>query len=170
MGYSDVDQKCINTIRTLAVRLILLSLFPARSVPHHDVFKDNDEALHQQCFQCPQWTISLREHRLITCSTGRCDLQGQLWSPGCAYGYGPNRPCPLQQVHEIQPKEPTLGQPRPLRSLVRLPTRMSPLRRWKRASSWHWSIFRNKTRSTGLPYIENMGFARHCTRIYITRR
>lgn len=132
--------------------LTLLSLLPPKSVPHHDVFKANHNALHQQCFQCLQWAVAICEHTLTICSIGRCDLQGQLWSPGCAHGYGPNRSRSLQQVHEVQPKEPTLGQPRPLRSLVRLSLHTRLPKRWKRAFSWHWLISPYKMRSTEMPH------------------
>lgn len=50
---------------------------------------------------------------------GRCHGQGQLGPSGRAHGHGPGGPRPVQQVHDLQSQEPRLGQPRPLRSLVR---------------------------------------------------
>ena len=54
-------------------------------------------------------------------SQGRCHGCRQLWPPWRPYGHGPGGPCPLQQVHDLQPKEPRLAQPRSFRPLVRLP-------------------------------------------------
>lgn len=62
------------------------------------------------------------DRQLITflCSD-RCDLRGQLGSPGCPYGHGPSGPCPLEQDHELQPKEPKVDQPRQIRAFVSIP-------------------------------------------------
>lgn len=51
----------------------------------------------------------------------RCDLQGQLGSPGCPNGHGPSGPRPLEQDHELQPKEPKVDQPRQIRAFVSIP-------------------------------------------------
>jgi len=50
---------------------------------------------------------------------GRCHVQGKLWPPGRPYGHGPSGPCLVQQVHDLQPQEPGMGQPRPICALVR---------------------------------------------------
>ena len=52
-------------------------------------------------------------------SQGRCHGCRQLWPPWRPHGHGPGGPRPLQQVHDLQPQEPRLGEPRPLRPLVR---------------------------------------------------
>jgi hypothetical protein len=59
---------------------------------------------------------------LLTLSvcTGRCHIPGKLGSPGRPYGHGPGGSRCLQQVHDLQPQEPRLGQPRPLCPLVRI--------------------------------------------------
>lgn len=51
--------------------------------------------------------------------TGRCHIPGKLRPPGCPHGYGPGGPRCVEQVHDFQPQEPQMGQPRPLRPLVR---------------------------------------------------
>jgi hypothetical protein len=60
--------------------------------------------------------------QLLTLSvcTGRCHIPGKLGSPGRPYGHGPGGSRCLQQVHDLQPQEPRLGQPRPLCPLVRI--------------------------------------------------
>ena len=94
---------------------------------------------------------TMHEHRLIKMSTGRCYLRRQLWSPRCAHGYGPNRPRSFQQVHEVQPKEPTLGQPRPFCPLVRLPLfvskRISRFKSRRKTSCGNWCQIRKRQSS-----------------------
>jgi hypothetical protein len=51
---------------------------------------------------------------------GRCDVPGKLRPPRCAHGHGASCPHSLQQIHDLQPQEPRLGQPRSFRSLVRI--------------------------------------------------
>jgi hypothetical protein len=56
----------------------------------------------------------------MRCFAGRCHLHGQLRPPGRPYGHGPGGSRCLEQVHDFQPQEPRLGQPRSFRPLVRI--------------------------------------------------
>lgn len=60
---------------------------------------------------------SIESHVDLTC-LGRCHFRCQFRPPGCAHGNGTRISHPVQQIHEIQPKEPRLDQSRPLCALV----------------------------------------------------
>ena len=81
----------------------------------------------QDTHQLPMQDISEVDHMLMQSFTGRCDVQGQLRPPWCAHGNGPNRSRSVQQIHDLQPKEPGLAKPRPIRSFVSfIPTSLVP--------------------------------------------
>lgn len=58
------------------------------------------------------------ELMLIDSFPGRCYRSSQLRPPRSTHGTCSDVPCAFQQVHALQPKEPTLAQQRSFRSLV----------------------------------------------------
>lgn len=111
MGYTDIDRKAINTIRTLAVSLNrsfkkLKNTPPSSLQPH---YMSTNAILHG--FKIIGMDSIWNTNTNKTSASDRCHLQGQLWPPRCANGYGSSRSRPLQQDHEVQPKEPKVVEP-----------------------------------------------------------
>lgn len=102
----------------------LLSVLP-RHYQHHHHHDNKLPRYRSEILPCRHHYIQavtrdMAEQLLIQGqSTGRCHIPGQLWPSGRAHGHGPGGPRPVQQVHDFQPKEPRMGQPRSLCSLVR---------------------------------------------------
>jgi hypothetical protein len=86
----------------------------ALSLPHHD-----DKLAPPSRF--PFQRVDPPQCQLLTVfvSAGRCYDGGKLWPSRRPDGACPSEPRPLQQVHDLQPEEPRLGEPRPFCSLVR---------------------------------------------------
>jgi hypothetical protein len=111
MPYGKTDELAINTIRTLAVCFPFTCCCPATGIA---------TPLSQSFFTSHRADGAERYQLLIRCFAGRCHFHGQLWPPGRPYGHGPGGSRCLEQVHDFQPQEPRLGQPRSFRPLVRI--------------------------------------------------
>ena len=108
MGYTDVDKLAINAIRLLAVG----------SLSHHTFSPPICPTIPS--LECSWNSFAANSDRnvLIHLSTGRCYFQIELRTPRGSYGHGPSCPRSFQQDYELQPKEPKMGKPRQICSLV----------------------------------------------------
>ena len=106
MGYGEVDQLAINTIRILAV-----------STPVSPTLCDSCSSLP---FKAPiaGSAVSLT---LSPFKIGRCHLCSKLRPSRSSHGHGAHRPCSLQQIHDLQPQKPELAQSRSFRPFVSSP-------------------------------------------------
>jgi hypothetical protein len=124
MPYDKTDELAINTIRTLAVRCPVLPRRAPRAAPPLLAIARHCPLPHlcRRDDGCSLATLHLLLLPIADLNTrpGRCHLPGQLRPPGRPYGHGPGGPRPVQQVHDFQPQEPRLGQPRSFRPLVRV--------------------------------------------------